>query len=197
MEAGPGMLVPMIRPSVVLALLLLGFLPAAASPHVEDAGGLLPAGSVWAQGLETKLTIFERTAGIRVLVRLQPESPGAEEDKVPGAYMRALATELGLIRDGVLVVHFADDPDWRVWIGDELAERFMGRTGTAEEFTASGAMHEEKEGMLKEAMAQANDTLAWLKRAAPKQEPPAGLKTALQADALADGLIRRLSRRIR
>jgi hypothetical protein len=175
-------------------LLLLVCLPvaAAAAPHVDDEGGLLPAGSPWAQGLESKLVAFERTAGIRMLIRLQLKSPTAEEDKVPGAYMRDLATRLGVSRDGVLVVFFADDPDWRVWIGDELTPRFMGRAGTAEEFTASGAMHEAKEAMLKECLDQAEGTLAWLKRAAPKQTPPAGLKIVLQADALADDLIRRL-----
>jgi hypothetical protein len=106
--------------------------------------------------------------------------------------MRDLATKLGVIRDGVLVVYFADDPDWRVWIGDELTPRFVGKAGTAEEFTASGAIHETKEALLKESLAQAEDTLAWLKKAAPKQVPPAGLKIVLQADALADDLIRRL-----
>jgi hypothetical protein len=159
---------------------------------VDDEGRLLPAGSPWAQGLESKLVGFERTAGIRVLVRLQLKSPTAEEDKVPGAYMHDLATRLGVIRDGVLVVYFADDPDWRVWIGDGLAPRFVGRAGTAQEFTASGAMHEVKEALLKNSLDQAEATLAWLKRAAPKQNPPAGLKIVLQADALADGLIRRL-----
>ncbi|MDI1249737.1 MAG: hypothetical protein PSV13_12805 [Lacunisphaera sp.] len=187
----------MIRLALALALLLLVSLPVAAAPapHVDDAGGLLPAGSPWAQGLESKLVSFERTAGIRVLIRLQLKSPTAVEDKVPGAYMRDLANKLGVIRDGVLVVYFADDPDWRVWIGDELTPRFMGRAGTAEEFTASGAMHETKEAMLQECLDQAEATLAWLKRAAPKQTPPVGLKIVLQADALADGLIRRLKPR--
>lgn len=184
----------MIRSSLALVLLLLVSLPVAvaAAVHVEDEGRLLPAGSPWAQGLESKLAAFERSAGIRVLIRLQPTSPAAEEDKVPGASMRDLAARLGVIRDGVLVVYFADDPDWRVWIGDELAPRFVRKAGTAEEFTASGAIHEAKEALLKESLDQAEATLAWLKRAAPKQNPPAGLKIALQADALADGLIRRL-----
>lgn len=184
----------MIRLSLALVLLSLVSLPVAtaAAPHVDDVGGQLPAGSPWAQGLESKLAAFERTAGIRVLIRLQLKSPAEAEDKVPGAYMRALATELGVIRDGVLVVYFADDPDWRVWIGDELTPRFMGKAGTAEEFTASGTIHEAKEALLKETLAQADDTLAWLKKAAPKQVPPAGLKVVLQADSLADGLIGRL-----
>lgn len=187
----------MIRLSLALALLLPAALPVAAeaAPRVDDAGGQLPAASPWARGLESKLVSFERTAGIRVLIRLQLKSPTAAEDKVPGAYMRDLATRLGVIRDGVLIVYFADEPDWRVWIGDELTPRFVGQAGTAEEFTASGAMHEAKEAMLKECLDQAEATLAWLERAAPKQVPPAGLKTALQADALVDGLIRRLGRR--
>jgi len=187
----------MIRLLTVLSLLGLaaGLRAAEPFPHLDDPGRLLPAGSPWAQGLEGKLASFERTAGIRVVLRLQLKSPAEEEDKVPGAYLRALATKLDVIRHGVLVVYFADDPDWRVWIGDELTPRFMGRAGTAEEFTGSGAMHESKEAFLKEALAKADATLVWLKNAAPRQGPPAGLKIALQADALVDGLIGRLKPR--
>jgi hypothetical protein len=187
----------MMRLSFLVSLLLLGPALRAAEPasHLDDPGQLLPAGSPWAQGIESKLATFERAAGIRILFRLQLKSPAEAEDKVPGAYMRSLATKHGVIRHGVLVVYFADDPDWRVWVGDELTPKFMGRAGTAEEFTASGAMHEAKEAFLKEAFAQVDATLAWLKTAAPKQEPPAGLKIALQADALADGLTRRLAPR--
>ncbi len=187
----------MIRPLAVLSLLFLAPLQRAAepAPHFDDPGRLLPAGSAWAQGLESKLATFERTSGINVIVRLQLKSPAEAEDKVPGAYMRDLATKLGVIRDGVLVVYFADDPDWRVWIGDELTPRFTGKAGTAKEFTESGAMHEAKEAFLKETMAKADLTLAWLKKAAPREEPPPGMKIALQADALADGLIGRLAAR--
>jgi len=187
----------MIRLSVILSLLLLGSLLRAAEsvPHLDDPGQLLPAGSVWAQGLAGKLASLEHTAGIRILVRLQAKSPSAEEDKEPGAYMRAWASRLGVSQQGVLMVYFADDPDWRVWIGDELTPRFMGRAGTAEEFTASGAMHEAKEAFLKEAFAKSDATLAWLRSAAPKHGPPAGLKIALQADALIFGLVGRFKRR--
>jgi hypothetical protein len=187
----------MIRLSAVLTLIMLAPVLRAAepAPHLDDPGKLLPAGSAWAQGLESKLATFERTRGIRILLQLHAKSPTGEEDKVPGAYMRSLATDLGVIRQGVLVVYLADDPDWRVWIGDELTPKFMGRAGTAEEFTASGAMHEAKEAFLKETLAKADVTLDWLKRAAPRQEPPRGMKIALQADALADGLISRLAPR--
>jgi hypothetical protein len=187
----------MIRLLVLLSVLGLaaGLHAAGPGPHLDDPGRLLPEDTPWAQGLEGKLTRFERTAGIKVLVRLQLKSPAAAEDQEPGAYMRALAARLGVSRHGVLMVYFADDPDWRVWIGDELTPRFMGRAGTAGEFTASGAMHEAKEAFQQEALAQADATLAWLRSAAPKQAPPAGLKIALQADALVDGLIGRLAPR--
>jgi hypothetical protein len=185
----------MIRLFVLLSVLGLaaGLRAAERFPHLDDPDRQLPEDTPWAQGLEGKLASFERTARIRVLIRLQLKSPAAAEDQEPGAYMRSLAARLGVSRQGVALVYFADDADWRVWIGDELTPGFMGRAGTAGEFTASGAMHEAKEAFLQEALAQADATLAWLKSAAPKQGLPAGLKIALQADALVDGLIGRLA----
>ena len=76
------------------------------------------------------------------------------------------------------------------------SQRFRLSLGaTAAEFTENGIMHEAKEAFLKQALAQAEVTLAWLKRAAPKQEPPRGLRIALEADALVDGLIGKLAPR--
>ena len=187
----------MIRLLAVLSFLCLVPVLRAAEPatHIDDPGRLLSADSAWTKGLEAKLAAFEHTAGVRILVRLHLKSPAEAEDKEPGAYMRSLATKLGVIRHGVLVVYFADDPDWRVWIGDELTSRFMGKAGTAKEFTESGAMHVTKEAFLQEAFAKADATLAGLKKVAPKEAASAGMKIALQADALADSLIDRLAPR--
>ncbi|MDB6113281.1 MAG: hypothetical protein JWQ62_226, partial [Lacunisphaera sp.] len=103
----------------LVACLLIATATAQAS-HLADPGKLLPSDPAWTKSVETKLTAFERTAGIRILVEFHLKSPPAEEDKVPGAYMSALSRKLGTLQHGVLVVYFADDPDWRVWIGDEL-----------------------------------------------------------------------------
>jgi hypothetical protein len=164
-----------------------------AASHFDDPGRLLPADPAWTRAVEARLDAFERATGIKILVEIHLKSPSAEEDKVPGAYMSALSGKLGTLRHGVLVVYFADDPDWRVWVGDELTPAFAGKPGTVKELTASGAIHDVKEAMLAAARAKADATLAELQRIAPKEKPPAGIQLAMQTDALLDALIGKLS----
>ncbi len=187
----------MLRLTVVLSLLLLGSLLRAADPasHLDDPGKLLAADAAWAKGLDAKLAAFERTADIRMLVQIHLKSPSAEEDQEPGAYMRALATKLGVIRGGVLVVYFADDPDWRVWIGYELAPRFAGRAGTVQELTDSDAIHDAKEALLKAMFENADAALAAELKSAPDGKAPTASRrlVALQAGALTDGLVARFA----
>ena len=179
----------MTRLTAFLSLLLLGSVLRATEsvPSLDDPGKLLPADAAWTRRLEVRLADFERTTGTKIVLRMHPKSPSAEEDNEPGAYMRGLATKLGVIGRGVLVVYFADDPDWRVWIGDKLAPAFVGRTGTAQEFTESGAMHEAKEAFLSTAFTKADATFAALPMGTPAQ------RLACRADALVDGLIDRLT----
>jgi len=183
----------MTRLSAILSLFLIGSLLRAAEPvpYLDDPGKLLPADTAWVGRLETRLAAFERTTEIKIVLRLHPKSPSAEEDNEPGAYMRGLATKLGVGWRGVFVVYFADDPDWRVWIGDELVSLFVGKAGTAKEFTESGAMHEAKEVFLKAAFAKADVVFAARPDGTPAQ------RLAGRADALVDGLIDRLTPRSR
>ena len=80
-----------------------------------------------------------------------------------------------------------------------LVGRFAGRTGTAAELTADGSMHEAKEAFLTAAKARATEELAEQVRAAAAKPgtpaPPPGQRVKLQADAILDGLIRRLAPR--
>jgi len=94
-----------------------------------------------------------------------------------------------------VVAYFAEDDHWRVWIGDELTPRYVGKSGTAKEFTDSGAMHEVKEAFLKSAQATGDADFEKQKAslaAAKQPAPPPGQRIKLQADALLDGLILRL-----
>jgi hypothetical protein len=177
------MLFPLMHRLLALALLACTTaLPAAG--HIDDPGKLLPADSAWAKGVNTRLDAFEGTAGIKILVQYHLKSPAAEEDKVPGAYMSALSRQLGTLPHGGLLVYFADDPDWRVWIGDELASTFAGQPGTVQELTLSGAIHDVKEAMLAAAQTKAE--------AAATGKAPAE-KLAGQTDALLDALMVRLA----
>lgn len=170
---------------LLLLALLTGFvaLRAAAPAHIDDPGRLLPADTVPA--VEAKLAAFEHEAGIRLLVRFHAKSPSEEEDKVPGAYMQALADKLGTRERGVLVVYFADEPDWRLWIGDALTARFAGQAGTVEELTANKAIHNAKEALLAEVKVQAE---------AAEKDPKSPKHLAAEVQALLDGLCQRLKR---
>lgn len=161
--------------------------------HLDDPAHLLPADRQWWASTGAKLAAFEREHGVKVLVRYHAKSPSEEEDKVPGAYMRALSTKLGTIDHGVLLVYFADDPDWRMWLSDDLTAKFAGQTGTAKELTASGAIHDAKETFFAAAKAKADAAFAAEQKAAPAGHPPAASRLlARHTDALLDGLFAKL-----
>ncbi len=191
----------MKRPLFWFTLLASGWLSAvlqAAEPvaYLDDPGQLLPSDPARTKAGESKLAAFERTTGVRILVQFHPGSPSAEEDKVPGLYMRTLAGKLDVARRGVLLVYFADEPDWRIWVGDELTAVFSGKPGTVAELTASGAIHDAKEALLAAAMTRAGETFAALQKTAPPDHPPSPARhLALQADALIEALMDRLSPR--
>jgi hypothetical protein len=182
-------------PAWLILGLCCGVIAAAAGEapaRVDDPAPMLPPGG--AEKMASRLEEFEHRSGIRLLVQFHANSPAAEVDKVPGAYMSALAEKLGTRRRGVLVVYFADDPDWRIWIGDDLAARFAGRAGTVQELTASEAIHNVKQALLDAAHAQAEATFAALRKSAPPASPPTPARhLQLQADALLDALMAKFS----
>lgn len=181
-----------------LYLLILLFLPSLAfavetpAMHVSDPDHLLPGGVEAAAVIEAKLRAFEQSSGIRIVLEFHAKSPSTEEDKEPGAYMRAVSTRLGLIKRGAVAVYFADDPDWRLWIGDELVSGFAGKPGTVEELTKSEAMHDAKEAFFTATWAEAEADRA--RRFPSTPATPAEIAAA-QTTALVDGLIRKLDSR--
>lgn len=168
--------------------------PIVATAHLLAPADFRPWDAASLQALEAKLADFERTQHVRILVRFHAKSPTGEEDKVPGAYMRALSTKLGTIEGGVLVVYFLDEPDWRMWLADSLTPKFTGKSGTAKELTKSGAIHDAKEAFFAEVTAKANAAFTpGMKVPDPKQYPANHPKRlALHAEAMVDGLIARL-----
>lgn len=190
----------MIQLSLTLALIGTGVamptLSAAPIPpivaHVSDPAGLLAAERLGMIDLGAKLADYENRTGIRILVQFHAKSPSTAEDQVPGAYMRALAEQLGTRQHGVLVVYFADDPDWRIWIGDDLAARFAGKPGTVAELTSSKAIHDVKEALLAAAHTKAEAAFATLQKSS---SPTPAHRLLLQANALLDGLMPRLTSR--
>lgn len=172
--------------------------PGTAAPgptaHFDDPDKILPIDPPRAKNFNFKLANLERATGLRIVARMRAKSPTDAEDAQPGAFMRALAAQLGTAQRGALAVYFADDASWRVWIGDELTPRFVGKPGTAKEFTDSGAMHEAKEAFLQAVKAAGDaDFARQQKSAAPDQQPPPAQHIKLQTDAMLDGLIAKLA----
>ena len=162
--------------------------------HLDDPGQLLSFEPKWSKVCEAQLLDFERTTGIKILVQFHLKSPSAEEDKKPGAYMHALAKKLGVDRAGVLAVYFNDDPDWRVWIGDDLTNVFTGRPGTVQELTASETIHNVKEAMLTAARAKAEADIERAQKSDPTGKPlTTAQRLAFQADALLGALTSKLA----
>ncbi len=163
--------------------------------HFDDPDKILPTEPPRAKNFNYKLANLERTTGLKIVGRMFAKSPSKAEDAQPGAYMRALAAKLGTAQRGVLVAYFANDEDWRIWFGDDLTSRFVGKPGTAKEFTESGAMHDAKEAFLKAAQAAGDADYEKQKNAlatAQQPPPPASQRIKLQADAILDGLILKL-----
>jgi cyclophilin family peptidyl-prolyl cis-trans isomerase len=163
--------------------------------HFDDPDGLLPTEPPRAKGFNFKLANFERFTGLKIVARVSAKAPPAAEDEIAGAYMKALAEKLGVARGGVLVAYFADD-DWRVWFGDEIVPRFLGRPVAPGDLGEGGALHDAKEVLITEALKKGDDAFAAQQKAAPAdRQPPPGQRIKLQTDALLDALLLRLEPR--
>jgi cyclophilin family peptidyl-prolyl cis-trans isomerase len=160
--------------------------------HFDDPAKLLPVDPPRAKNFNFKLANYERVTGRKVIARLFAQGPSEAEDKVPGAYMHALAEKLGVARSGVLVAFFAPD-DWRVWFGDEVTAVFLGRPVTPADLRPEAALHVAKEALINAALAKGDAAYAAQQKAAPVDKPvPPAQHLKLQVDALLDALMLRL-----
>ena len=189
-----------ISTGLILGWLAAGTTMAAPLPgrtaHIDDTVQLLPPIPGDLEKLEAKLADFERASGIKVLVQFRDQAPSSEEDKVPGAYMHTLALREGTLQKGILMVYFSADSDWRIWIGDELVNRFAGKPGTVKKLTADGAIHTAKEAMMNAAQERADAGILQLQKNLPGDEVPGNdLKLRLQTEALLDALIAKFSKK--
>jgi cyclophilin family peptidyl-prolyl cis-trans isomerase len=171
--------------------------PGAAEPgptaHFDDPDHILPTEPPRARYFNYKLANFERITGLKIVGRLMAKSPSAAEDQVPGAYMRGLAEKLGVAKSGVLVAYFADEKDWRMWIGDDLTSVILGRPALPADLKEDAALHDAKTKLLDDAQAAGDAAFARQVAAAPAGSPPPPAQhIKLQTDALLDALILRL-----
>src|SRR3954466_13828336 len=79
--------------------------------HFDDPSGLIPTEPPRAKNFNYKLANFEHATGVRIVARLFAQAPPPADDKIPGAWMKALAEKLGVAKRGALAVYFASDDD--------------------------------------------------------------------------------------
>jgi cyclophilin family peptidyl-prolyl cis-trans isomerase len=159
----------------------------------DDPQNLLPAEPPRAKNFNYKLANVERATGLKIRARLFAQSPPAAADAAPGQFMRALTRQLGTEHAGATVAYFADEKDWRVWIGDASTAAFLGRPATAADLGDDGAFHAAKDAFLAAAQATGDQAYAAQKNYAPPATPPPPAQhLKLQTDALLDALITRL-----
>jgi hypothetical protein len=150
--------------------------PSAAPAHFADPDRLISPES--AQNLERRLLDFTRRTGHPVFLRLAAHAPPDTAGRKINAHVEALATQLGLAQDGVLVFYSADRDEWKLWLGDALLPVVMGRPGTAADFTPDGALHARKDALLAPAA-----------KISAAQSPATERRLALACSALLDTLL--------
>jgi cyclophilin family peptidyl-prolyl cis-trans isomerase len=160
--------------------------------HFDDPDHHLPTEPPWAELVNYRLANIERATGIRIVGRIYSKSPPAADD-APGVVMRKLATELGTIDRGVAFACFADEDDWRVWIGNELTTTFLGRKPSGDDLKEGAAFHHAKEAFLDAVRKEAESDYEKVKAKA-KPDKPAGpdRKMRAETDAMVNGLIDRM-----
>ncbi|MEI6052139.1 MAG: peptidylprolyl isomerase [Opitutaceae bacterium] len=159
----------------------------------DDPQGLLPTEPPRAKNFNYKLFNLERATGLKIRTRLFAASPPPAEDAAPGQFMRALARQLGTEREGATVAYFADEKDWRVWIGDASTAALLGRPATAADLGDGGALHAVKDALLTAAQAAGDKAYTEQQKSAPPTSPPPPAQhLKLQTDALLDALITKL-----
>jgi hypothetical protein len=163
---------------------------------LDNSADVVPSDPAWSSALNEKLATFKNAHGITFIVRLHAKSPSAEEDNVPGAYMRTLAAKLGTAQTGIFAVYFADEDDWRLWVGDDLTAKFSGKPGTPKELTKNGAIHDAKEALFATAIAQRDTAFAALQKSAAAGQPPSPAKRIqLHTEALVDEVIKKFAQK--
>lgn len=128
--------------------------------HFDDPDKVLPQDPPRAKNFNYKLANFERFTGKRIYGRVYKEFKPLHEGQKLGAFNAELAQQFKIDPDGVLVNYFVDLDTWMIWIGEDLLPKFMGRSGTREEFVGSGALMKQKDVFLRDAKKRGEEVAA-------------------------------------
>ena len=92
--------------------------------HFDDPAKVLPTEVPRAKNFNYKLNNFQRATGRRIYARVYPTFTPTEAKETPAPFTQKLARSLGIHKNGVLAVYFADKDQWYLWVGDDLMSAF-------------------------------------------------------------------------
>jgi cyclophilin family peptidyl-prolyl cis-trans isomerase len=97
---------------------LIAKAPRVGFAHFSDEDGILPSAPPREKSFNNKLSNFERFTGVKIYARsfeaFHPTGPGQARPELA----ETIAQQLGVERNGVTAVYFADNHDWELVIGD-------------------------------------------------------------------------------
>jgi cyclophilin family peptidyl-prolyl cis-trans isomerase len=128
--------------------------------YFDDPDKILPQDVPRAKNFNYKLANFERFTGKRIYARLYKKFIPTHEGQKLGEFNAELARKTGVEPEGVVVSYYADLDTWMIWIGEKWLPRFMGRTGSRDEFVETGALMKQKDVLLAEAKRRAAEAAA-------------------------------------
>ena len=98
---------------------LIAKVPRAAFAHFSDEDGVLPAAPPREKSFNNKLSNFERFTGVKIYARafeaFHPSGPAQTRPELA----KTIAQQLGVQRNGVTALYFADTHDFELVIGDQ------------------------------------------------------------------------------
>jgi len=126
----------------------------------DDPDQVLPQDVPRARNFNFQLANFERFTGRRVYGRVYAHFTPRHPGQKLAEFNAELARELHVDPEGVVVSYYADLDTWMIWIGEKWLGRFMGRTGSREEFVETGELMRRKEAFLAAARERAATVIA-------------------------------------
>ena len=152
--------------------------------HFDDPDKLLPDDPPRADSFNFKLANLQRATGLKIYARVLRKIDPADAKLQPGAIAKRYAGKLGVLADGAMVLYFADEDEWALWIADPLLPAFNPK---------GADLHDAKQAFLAPLKAQVEAyTAEMAKTLPPRQTVSRGMKIKYRLDAVLDGLILRL-----
>jgi len=138
--------------------------PRAAFPHFSDEEGILPTEPPREKGFNNKLSNFERFTGVKIYARVfetfHPSVPRQSRSDLA----KLIAQQLGVERNGVTALYFADTHDWELVIGDQPLKAVDKPTGKSD-------LAEWEKSLQSRAAETSDKLLALAEKKAPADKP--------------------------